>query len=83
MSKVIPIHLGDRVTLRKPHACGGTDWEVTRTGADVKAKCLQCGHEVMLPRVRFERSIKRFVGEESGARSQEPGDGGKTTGNGG
>lgn len=73
MPKIIPIHLGDRVTLRKPHACGGTDWEVTRTGADVKAKCLQCGHEVMMPRVRFERSIKKFVGEGGEDARQNPG----------
>lgn len=35
--------VGDRVIMRKPHACGSSEWEITRTGADVKIKCSGCG----------------------------------------
>ena len=32
------IQLGDIVRMKKPHPCGGTDWEITRVGADVKLR---------------------------------------------
>lgn len=50
--------LGDIVRTRKPHPCGGDEWEVIRIGMDFRIKCLKCGHSVMLPRVRFEKSVK-------------------------
>jgi hypothetical protein len=49
------------VRLRKPHPCGGSDWEVTRLGADIGLKCLGCGRHVMLERAVLERRIKEFV----------------------
>ncbi|MFQ6130594.1 MAG: DUF951 domain-containing protein [Armatimonadota bacterium] len=55
------IEVGDQVRLRKAHACGADVWEVVRTGADIKAKCLQCGRVVFFPRVKLERRIKEFV----------------------
>ena len=50
-----------RVRLRKPHACGGSDWEVTRTGADVGIRCEGCGRRVMLEREEFERRVKTVL----------------------
>jgi hypothetical protein len=32
-----------------------------RTGADFRVKCLGCGHQVMMPRPRFEKSVKRII----------------------
>ena len=52
-------NVGDRVELRKKHACGGTEWEITRTGADVRIRCIKCGHSVMLDRLVFMRSAKK------------------------
>ena len=40
--------LGDVVETKKPHPCGGRKWEIVRTGADYKIKCLTCGRVVML-----------------------------------
>lgn len=40
--------LGDIVETKKTHPCGGNKWEVVRTGADYKLKCLTCGRLVML-----------------------------------
>ena len=45
--------------MRKPHACGSREWMITRTGADVKIKCLGCGRVVMLDRGDF---MKHAVG---------------------
>ena len=50
--------LGDHVILRKPHACGGSEWEIIRVGADIKLKCVRCGRIVMLDRADFIRSMK-------------------------
>jgi hypothetical protein len=61
------IRVGDVVQMRKTHPCGGTEWAVTRVGADIGMRCLTCGRRVMLPRPRFERHVKRVVSR------QEPG----------
>ncbi|MCK5212748.1 MAG: DUF951 domain-containing protein [Dehalococcoidia bacterium] len=52
------VQTGDTVTLRKPHPCGGKEWMVTRTGADIGLKCLHCGHVVFLSRYDFRRRVK-------------------------
>ena len=45
--------------LRKPHPCGGFDWEVTRLGADIGLRCLQCGRRVLLERAALEKRLKQ------------------------
>ncbi len=52
------LSVGDKVITKKPHACGGSEWTVTRTGADVKLSCVKCGRTVMLPLDKALRSIK-------------------------
>jgi len=52
------LHLGDIVQLKKPHACGGNQWEVIRLGADIRVRCGQCGRVVMIPRRRFARLVR-------------------------
>ena len=53
--------LGDRVILKKHHACGENLWEIVRVGADVKLKCIACGRVVMLDRLEFLRRAKKLV----------------------
>ncbi len=53
--------MGDVGRLRKPHPCGGFEWEVTRLGADIGLRCLQCGRRLMLVRSTLERRLKAFV----------------------
>ena len=53
------IQVGDRLKMKKAHPCGSKQWQVLRTGADFKLRCLGCGHEVMGPRSTFERNIKQ------------------------
>jgi hypothetical protein len=57
----IELHVGDIVRLRKPHPCGGYEWEVVRLGADIGLKCQTCQHRVMLTRREFEKRLKTFV----------------------
>lgn len=42
------IRLGDVIRTRKPHPCGGDEWTVIRTGADIKIRCNLCSHVVMM-----------------------------------
>lgn len=50
--------IGDTIQTRKPHACGSTKWQIVRTGADYKIKCLKCGHIVMLDSSKFHKAVK-------------------------
>ena len=52
------IRVGDILTMKKPHPCGSREWEVLRTGADFKLRCLGCGHEVFGARSKFEKRIR-------------------------
>lgn len=57
------LNVGDVVRMRKEHPCGGTDWEVMRTGMDFRIKCLKCGHVVLIPRVKLEKGIKAVLSQ--------------------
>lgn len=53
------LELGDIVIMKKPHPCGSKEFEITRLGVDYKLKCCGCGREVMIPRIKAEKNIKR------------------------
>jgi len=53
--------IGEIVKMKKPHPCGGEQWEITRTGIDFGLKCLQCGRQVMIPRPKFEKGVKAII----------------------
>lgn len=55
------IDIGTTVIMKKGHPCGENLWEVIRLGADIKMKCLGCGRIVMLPRVEFNKKVKKVV----------------------
>ena len=57
----IDFQIGDIVRLRKPHPCGGYEWEVVRLGADIGLKCQTCQHRVLLTRRELEKRLKTFV----------------------
>ncbi|MBQ8083182.1 MAG: DUF951 domain-containing protein [Clostridia bacterium] len=52
---------GSTVEVKKPHPCGGKEFTLTRVGMDVKLKCATCGREVMLPRKKAEKAIKKVL----------------------
>jgi hypothetical protein len=63
----IDFQVGDIVRLRKPHPCGGYDWQVVRLGADIGLKCQTCQHRVLLTRRELEKRLKTFVQRADGA----------------
>lgn len=50
--------VGDRVITKKPHVCGSFEWEILRTGAEIKAKCTKCGREIIMFKADFDKKIK-------------------------
>ena len=58
------IRVGDVLEMKKPHPCGGTRMEVLRIGMDFRLRCVSCGHEVMVPRVKIEKHIKSVIRKE-------------------
>ncbi len=52
---------GSTIELKKPHPCGGKTFTLTRVGMDVKFVCDTCGREVMLPRKKAEKAIKKVL----------------------
>ena len=60
------IKVGDSLQMKKPHPCGSDIWLVLRVGMDFKLRCLGCGHEVMLPRKKAEKNIKKILTAQEG-----------------
>lgn len=63
--------LGQIVEMKKEHPCGANRWQIIRVGMDFRIKCLQCGRSVILPRARFERRVKKILGEPLPGREDE------------
>jgi hypothetical protein len=61
MAEIIDFRMEDVVRLRKPHPCGGFEWEVVRLGADIGLRCCTCRHRVLLGRSVLEKRLKTFV----------------------
>ena len=60
--------VGHVVEMKKPHACTikstgkkANRWEITRLGADIKIKCSNCDHVVMMSRYNFERKMSKII----------------------
>ena len=56
--------LGSIVEMKKNHPCGCNKFEIIRVGVDIKIKCTNCGRTIMLPRVEFNKKIKKVIMEE-------------------
>ena len=57
-------NLGDVVIMRKQHACGTNEWTITRLGVDIKIKCNNCGREIMMDRLEFQKKLKKVKNSE-------------------
>ncbi|MBR1845586.1 MAG: DUF951 domain-containing protein [Oscillospiraceae bacterium] len=57
------VRLGDILLMKKPHPCGGKEWDVLRIGMDFRLRCRTCGREMMIPRSKAEKAIKKILRE--------------------
>ena len=51
--------LGEVFKSKKPHACGGNEWTITRVGADIKIKCIKCGRSIFVSIEQYEKMKKQ------------------------
>ena len=54
------VRVGDILEMKKPHPCGNKTFLVLRVGMDFRLRCQNCGREVMVPRVKIEKNIKKI-----------------------
>ena len=54
------VKVGDILCMKKPHPCGNKRFQVLRIGMDFKIRCITCGREVMVPRQKVEKNIKKI-----------------------
>ena len=55
------VRIGDMIEMKKQHPCGAKTFTVLRSGIDFKLKCTGCGREVMVPRIKAEKNIKKVI----------------------
>ena len=55
------IQPGDVLEMKKEHPCGSRQWEVLRVGMDFRLRCTGCGREVMRPRRKAEKAVKKII----------------------
>lgn len=58
------VRVGDILVMKKQHPCGETQFDVLRVGMDFKIRCRKCEREVMLPRKKVEKNIKKIIRNE-------------------
>lgn len=63
--KIIPIHVGDILELKKPHPCGEKHFKVMRTGSEVRIVCTGCGRDMVLERLKLEKAVKSVTPVDS------------------
>ena len=54
------IAVGDRLELKKKHPCGTSVFEVLRVGSDIRVVCTGCGRDLVLPREKLEKAIRKI-----------------------
>ena len=54
------VRVGDVLVMKRPHPCGESRFTVLRVGMDFRIRCVSCGREVMVPRAKVEKSIKKL-----------------------
>jgi hypothetical protein len=62
----LQLYIHDVVRLRKPHPCGGYEWEIVRLGADIGIVCTTCRHRVLLTRRELEKRVTKFIRRGTG-----------------
>ena len=58
------VRLGDVLEMKKNHPCGSRTFEVLRIGMDFRLRCTGCGREMMIPRQKAEKNIRKIQRDE-------------------
>ncbi len=64
---VMAYTIGDKIISKKNHACGGNEWQVARTGADIKLVCCKCNRAIFLSVDEVKKITKNYQSVENGS----------------
>ena len=59
------VRVQDILEMKKEHPCGGKQFLVLRSGMDFRLRCVKCGHELMVPRAKIEKRIRKIIRGEN------------------
>ena len=59
------VRVQDILEKKKEHPCGGKQFLVLRSGMDFRLRCVKCGHELMVPRAKIEKRIRKIIRGEN------------------
>lgn len=57
--------VGNLVVMKKGHPCGENLWEIIKLGVDIRIRCTKCGRIVIIPRIEFNKKIKKVLEKEN------------------
>lgn len=60
---ILALKVGDMLLMKKKHPCSSDIFKVTRVGSDIRIVCDGCGRDLMLPREKLEKMIKKVITE--------------------
>ena len=70
--QIIRMKVGDILELKKSHPCGDKRFRVMRVGSEIRIVCLGCGRDMVLDRVKLEKSVRKLIpAEDLSAAPQE------------
>ena len=61
MATILRFSLGDTLELKKPHPCGNRRFTVLRVGGEMRIRCLGCGRDMVMDRIKLEKAVKRII----------------------
>jgi hypothetical protein len=59
--KIIRFTTDDILELKKDHPCGTRTFSVLRIGSEVRIRCMGCGRDMVLERLKLEKCIRRVI----------------------
>lgn len=63
---ILKISVGDIVEMKKNHPCGAKLFKILRVGSDIRIVCEGCGRDMVLDRLKLEKSVKKVIkGDEN------------------
>lgn len=62
---IMKFAVGDTVEMKKNHPCGGKLFKILRVGSDIRIVCEGCGRDMVIDRLKLEKSVKKLIKGEN------------------
>ena len=63
---ILKLSVGDIIEMKKNHPCGAKLFKILRVGSDIRIVCEKCGRDMVLDRIKLEKSVIKIVkGEDA------------------